>query len=94
MKKSTKAVLLSALVFPGVGYSLVKTAELSLQIFEKVEHGAVLLDQATITALVSQSATAPGMQLVDIATTIVAVCWLVGIVDSYRLGRGPDRNCS
>lgn len=108
MKKSTKAALLSALVFPGAGhlflkrykigavlagasfaaiyYLTSKTVERVLQITEKIQSGDVPLDVEAITELVSKQATGAETQLLNIATVTFIVCWLVGIIGSYRAG--------
>jgi TM2 domain-containing membrane protein YozV len=114
MKKSMKAALLSAFLFPGVGhiylkryipgmvlvgvslagiyYLTSKTVERSLQIVEKIQSGDVPLDVTAITELVSKQPTGTEAQLLDIATTVIIICWLIGIIDSYRVGRGQDKN--
>lgn len=108
MKKSTKAVLLSAFVCPGVGhiylkkyipgvalvgaslvgiyYLISKTVERSLQIVKKIQSGNVQLDVTTITELVSKQSTGTEAQLLNIATVVIIICWLIGIIDSYRVG--------
>jgi len=113
MKKSTKAVLLSAFVFPGAGhlylkkylpgsiiagvslvgiYYLVTTmVERAWEIAERIQSGAVQLDATTITELVSQQSAGADSQLNNIATLAIIICWVVGIVDSYRLGRVRDK---
>lgn len=113
MKKSTKAVLLSALIFPGtghlylqkyisgtvlfgtalagVGYSVSRTVEIISRVLGEIQNGAVPLDAAAIAELVSRQSTGPQVQLLNIATAVLAVCWLVGAVDSYRLGRQLER---
>lgn len=112
MRKSTKAVLLSALVFPGVGhvflrlysrgivlagvsfaslYYLVSTAvEQAMQITAKIQSGDVPLDVAAISDLVSRQSMGAVAQLQTVATVALTVCWVVGIVDSYRVGRTGD----
>jgi len=114
MKKTTKAVLLSALVFPGaghlflkrylpglalagvslagVGYTLCRTVEISSQVFAGMQNGAVPPDVAAITAMLASQATGPGVLLLNIATVVPAICWFIGIVDVYRLGRRQDRD--
>jgi hypothetical protein len=109
MKKSTKAALLSACIFPGVGhiflkkhipgvvligasfvavyYLVSKTVEKALQIAENIQSGDVQLDIAAITELVSKQSTGTDAQLINIATTTLIIFWLIGIIDSYRLGR-------
>ena len=113
MKKSIKAVLLSAFVFPGVGhiylkkyipgvvlvgtslvgsyYVISKTVERAFRIVEKIQSGGVQLDVTAITELVSKQATGAEAQLLNIATTVISICWLIGIIDSYRIGRGQDK---
>jgi len=114
MKKSTKAVLLSALVFPGVGhiflkkymsgvvlagasfaaiyYLLSKMVEKALQITESIQSGDVQLDVEAITELVSKQSTGAEAQLLNIATAAFIICWLIGIIDSYRVGYTQDNS--
>jgi len=114
MKRSMKAALLSALVFPGLGhiylkryipgvalvgvssagiyYLTSKTVERALQIVGKIQSGDVPLDVTAITKLVSKQSTGTEDQLLNIATTVIFICWIIGIIDSYRIGRGQDKN--
>jgi len=113
VKTSTKAVLLSAFVFPGTGhiylkryspgvvligasfaalyYLVSKAIEKALQIAEKIQSGDVQPDVEAITELVSEVSTGPEAQLLNIAAATLIVCWLIGIIDSYRLGRARDK---
>ncbi len=112
MKKSTKASLLSAFVFPGAGhlylkkyiagvalvgtslvgvyYLVAKSVERALKIAEKIQSGEVQLDTTTITELVSNQAADTESQLMTIATLAIVICWLVGIIDSYRVARAQE----
>ena len=109
MRKSTKAALLSALVFPGAGHFFLKryitgtvltgaafaslylliskTVERALQITEKIQLGEVPPDVAAITELVLKQPTGTEAQLLSIASIVLIISWLIGIVDSYRVGR-------
>ena len=113
MKKSTKAALLSALIFPGSGhiylkkymagallagvsfaaiYYLISNAvEKAFKIIEKVQHGDVQPDINEIAKLVSQQSTGADIQLMNIAATALFICWLIGIIDSYRVGYVLDK---
>jgi hypothetical protein len=113
MKKSTKAVLLSAFVFPGIGHLLLRkyksaavlmslsfaglyylisnAVERALQISEELQSGDVPLDVTAIAELVSKQTTGTEAQLINLATLAVFICWIAGIVDSYRAGRARDR---
>jgi len=108
VRKPTKAALLSALLFPGVGhiylksyvvgvvlvgtsffailYMITKAVESALQIGEKIQNSGIHLDIETITELVSKQSNGADGQLLNIATTALIICWLIGIIDSYRVG--------
>lgn len=112
MKKSTKAALLSALVFPGVGhfylkkyvsacvlagtafialyYLTAKAVARAMQIVDKIQSGEIQPDIAVITELVSKAPTGTEALLINIATAIFIISWIVGMVDAYRIGRLHD----
>jgi TM2 domain-containing membrane protein YozV len=112
MKRSTKAALLSGLVFPGLGhiylkryvqgillvfgaalamYFVVSTAvHTALDVVEKIEGGGVSLDVKAINDLVSQQSRGTE-QLTNIATIALLAFWVIGIADSYRVGRAQER---
>ena len=114
MKKSTKAALLSAFVFPGAGHIYLKKyfpglllvgvsslgifylisniVEKASQLVEKIQLGHVQADATAINQLLSSQSTGTESQLLSIATIAIAICWIIGIVDSYRIGRGQDKN--
>ncbi len=114
MKKSTKAVLLSAFVFPGAGHFflkkyisavvlvgasfsgiyllIVKTVERALQITEKIQSGDIRPDVAAIAEIISKQPTGTEAQLLKYATAVLVICWLIGIIDSYRVGCVRDKN--
>lgn len=113
MRKSTKAALLSAFVFPGVGHFFLrrpvpgalltgaalaslfflisKMLERALQITAQIQRGEGPLDISAISDLVAKQPPGTESQLVDIASTVLIVSWLIGIVDSYRIGRAQSQ---
>lgn len=114
MKRSTKAALLSALVFPGVGHLYVKRFSLglllaassafalyfivssaiskALPIAERIQREGVPLDAEAITRLVSEQSLGADIYSMSISAIAFLVFWLVGIFDSYRLGRIADKH--
>lgn len=109
MNRSTKAALLSALVFPGAGhfylkkylvgsilaavfgtglYYLSSTAFSSaVAISEKIQHSGAPLDLSAISELVSAQTAGVNDPLLRVLPYLLLICWLVGVIDSYRLGR-------
>ncbi len=112
MSRSTKAVLLSALVLPGAGHFYLKhlgrgialigaslvclwlIVEGAMQqasaVLAQLESGTVAPDVAQIANLVNQSANSSSGSAITVATWVLAGCWLVGILDAYRLGKLQD----
>ncbi len=99
LKKYIPGAVLAGAAFAGLYFLIAKTLEKTLQITEKIQSGEVQLDVATITDLVSKQATGTETQLLNIAAAVLFISWIIGIVDSYRVGRSrtfgssfPSRN--
>jgi hypothetical protein len=112
MKRSTKAVLLSALVLPGVGHFYLKKylvgaalalcAAISLYVLtsiaittaldvaQQIEAGQTGLDVTAISDSLSKRPNG-SERSANTATNIFVLLWMVGMVDSYRLGRKQDQ---
>ena len=70
--------------------ALEKAQEISL----KIQSGEIPLDITRITDEVTKQAAGGGTQLTDIVTYLLGICWLFGIVDSFRIGRLLDKGDS
>lgn len=108
MKKSIKAALMSALLFPGIGHIYLKknligvgliivsisaiyvfitrAMEKAFEITDQLLMGNIPMDVAEITELVEKQTTGLEAQSLDMATAVIIICWLFGIIDSYRVG--------
>ena len=113
MTRSTKAALLSGLIFPGVGHMALKqylrgsllmlfaliplsvivttAIQRALSIVDSINSGEIPLDTGSITELVSNTTSAADSSGVNISMIVLGVCWLIGIVDSYRLGISQEK---
>ena len=111
MKKSVKATLLSALLFPGIGHLVLRsyrrgvvlvlvagsalavvvtiTMQKALAIVERINSGEIAADMSSISAHLA--ADSEGGTVASTALSVLMVCWLIGIADSWRLGRAADR---
>ncbi len=114
MKRSTKAVLLSAFVFPGIGHLYLKkfvigillsvgaatatyfivsnAVSKALEIAKKIQSERLSLDVNAIAKLVSEQSPGTVGSSLSISTIALVVFWIVGIVDSYRLGRLVEKD--
>ena len=117
MKRSTRAVLLSGLVFPGLGHIFLKqylrgsilvlialaTASVIIRfavrqaqvIVDGVVSGDISVDAGAMTELLSSASSGSSgsdSTAVTVSTIIFGACWLIGIVDSYRVGIALDNS--
>ena len=113
MKRSSKAALLSGLIFPGIGHMVLKKylhgsvlmlatlAALSvivtrvfqraLTIVDRINSGDIPVDTGAIAEMVSNSTSGAVSSIENIAVIFLGSCWLVGIIDSYRLGVAQEK---
>lgn len=73
-------------------YGLVtRIMDVANQIVDQVLRGEIPLDVASLSAAVSQRVAGTDTQALNIATWVIIACWVVGIVDSIRVGRRQER---
>jgi len=91
LKKYISATVLAGAAFGGIYYLLATMVERALQITAKIQTGEIPINVTGITELVSKQSTGAEAQLQNIATAVFTICWLIGIIDSYRVGRAQDK---
>jgi hypothetical protein len=64
----------------------------ALELADKIKSGEIPPDLSAITELLSQQSTGTDLQSLNTAIIFLLVTWLVGIVDSYRIGRQIDNS--
>jgi len=92
LKKYVTGLSLAGIAFAGIYYATSKTLESAMQIVEQIQSGDIQPDVTTITQLAADQSTGADAWLLNMATLAFVICWLIGIIDSYRVGRVRDRN--
>ena len=113
MKRSSKAALLSGLVFPGIGHMVLKqylrgsvlmlsalvalsvivtrVIQRALTIIDRINSGDIPLETNAIAEMVSNSTSGANSLVENTALIVLGACWLIGIIDSYRLGIAKEQ---
>jgi hypothetical protein len=94
LRKHVQGALLSGVTFLCIWALLSTALEKAQEISLKIQSGEIPLDITRITDEVTKQTAGGGTQLTDIATYLLGICWLVGIVDSFRVGRLLDKGDS
>ena len=112
MKRSSKAALLSGLIFPGIGHMVLKqylrgsvlmlsalvalsvivtrVFQRALTIVDRINSGDIPIETGAIAEMVSNSTSGADSLVESTAVIVLGACWLIGIIDSYRLGAAQE----
>tara|TARA_R110002074_G_scaffold113172_3_gene242206 strand:- start:20 stop:379 length:360 start_codon:yes stop_codon:yes gene_type:complete len=64
----------------------------ALDIAEKIKHGGIYPNISAILEVVSYQSAGVEIQSINTAMMVLLVTWLIGIVDTYRVGRQVNRS--
>ena len=92
LKQYVAGTVLAGTALLALGILMTKMVEIAVQIAGKLQTGEIQYDVATITELISLKASGSEAQLLNYATTVLIIAWLVGIIDSYRVARAQEKN--
>ncbi len=76
------------ILFTLIALSVIVTVAVrrALSIIDSINGGEVPVESGTITELVSNSIGSADNLIVNISLIVVGACWVIGIIDAYRLG--------
>ena len=77
-------LMLSALT--ALSVIVTRAIKLALTIVDRINSGEIPIESGAISELVSNSTSGAEGSMLNIAALVVGACWLIGIIDSYRLG--------
>jgi len=92
LKRYLAGLLLTGATFAAIYYMISSTVQRAFEISDKMLRSYAQLDTASFTLAASQNSVAADTLLLNIATAVITICWLIGIIDSYRSGRLADKN--
>lgn len=94
LKKYISATVLAGSAFASLYLVFSSMLERTFQIVEKIQTGEVQPDVGVITELILKQPAGTNDRLLNIAWTVLFISWLIGIADSYRIGRQNNGNDS
>ena len=82
-------LMLSALV----AFSVVVTRvfQRALTIVDRINSGDIPVDASAIAEMVTNSTSGADSFIENTAVIVLGACWLIGIIDSYRLGVSQEK---
>lgn len=87
LKRLLTGTILAATSCISLYLILTEVVERAIQVTDMLQQGTLPLDRATLTQMLSQQPPGANSHYASIASTLLTITWLIGIIDSYRLGR-------
>jgi len=69
---------------------LIKAVQQAFAILEKIESEGGVIDMSTISKAATQASTSFGSLIFKIALLLIILCWIIGVVDAYVIGKKMD----
>ena len=82
------ALIVTSLVCLGI--SVDRAMQQASIVLERLASEGDAVDPGQLADLVAQASNGPGSHAVTVAMLGLAGCWVLGIVDAYRLGKDPQ----
>lgn len=81
--------MLSALV--ALSVIVTRIIQRALTIIDRINSGDIPLETDAIAEMVSNSTSGADSLVENTALIVLGACWLIGIIDSYRLGAAQEK---
>jgi uncharacterized membrane protein len=91
LRKPLQGTLLSGITLACLYVLLSTVMEITQQISQQIQSGEIPLDVTLISELVTQQLAGNNGQLINIPTLALVICWVVGVLDSFRIGWSEEK---
>jgi hypothetical protein len=83
------ALIISALIASSIIVTVV--IQRALTIVDRINSGDIPVETGAIAEMVSNSTNGADSLIENISVIVLGACWLIGIIDSYRLGIAQEK---
>ncbi len=90
LKHYKRGIVIMLTVLVGMSVFIVKAVQHALGILEKIESQGGAISISTISNAATQASTTSGNLTFNLVLLLVIICWIIGVVDAYRIGKIKD----
>jgi len=90
LKHYKRGTVIMLTVLVGMSVFVVKAVQHALDILEKIESQGGAISIRTISNAATQASATSGNLTFNIVLLLVIICWIIGVVDAYRIGKIKD----
>ena len=91
LKHYQRGIALMVTVLVSLLVIVVKAIQQAFIILEKIELEGGPIDISTISKAATQASTTSDNFIFNFVTTLIIICWILGVVDAYRTGKKKDK---
>ncbi len=90
LKHYKRGVVIMFTVLAGMSVVVAKAVQHALTILEKIESEGGAISMSTISNAATQASITSGNLMFNLISLLVILCWIIGVVDAYRIGKRKD----
>ena len=90
LKHHKRGIALMLVVLSCLVAIVVKGVQQSLAILEKIASEGGVIDMKTVSSAASQASTTSSSLIFNLGLLLIIICWMIGVVDAYRIGKKKD----
>ncbi len=90
LKHYKRGAVIMLTVLVSLSVVVVKAVQHALAILEKIESEGGAISMSAISNAATQASTTSGSFTFNLVLLLVILCWIIGIVDAYRIGKKKD----
>jgi hypothetical protein len=90
LKHYKRGIALMLIVSASLLVIVVKVVQQAFLILEKIESGGQAINMSSILNATTQASTTSDNLLYNFVLSLIIFCWIIGIVDAYRIGKKRD----
>ena len=92
LKRYARGLIFFAPAMASLAFMLDHSIRKAFSIVDKIERGEVPLDPDAIANLISATSSSSESLMLAAAQWIIILCWIISIIDAYRLGKQADQS--
>lgn len=90
LKRYRRGVVLMLIVLACLSIVVVKAVQQAFSILKRIELAGGTINMDAISNAVTQSSTNSDSLVFNSILLLIIVCWILGVVDAYRIGKKRD----
>ncbi|MBW1861963.1 MAG: hypothetical protein JRJ02_06260 [Deltaproteobacteria bacterium] len=90
LKHYKRGAVIMLTVLVGMSVVVVKAVQHALAILENIESEGGAISMSAISNAVTQASSTSGSLTFNLVLLLVILCWIIGVVDAYRIGKKKD----